>query len=83
MAVDRVISNHVDRVVFDTYRTSAGLGVNQVRVVVWLSRELQGQPGVYGCRHVEATVALRSTVDPEYSLNLGGWLGAAGGFEVD
>ncbi len=83
MAIDRVISANVDRIVFDTYRTTAGLGVNQVRVVVYLSRELQGQPGMFSRRRVETTVALRSTVDPEYSLNLGGWLGTAGGYDVN
>ncbi|HYE04459.1 MAG TPA: prepilin-type N-terminal cleavage/methylation domain-containing protein [Planctomycetota bacterium] len=82
MALDRVVSDDVDRIVFDTYRTAPGLNVNQVRVTIWLSREYHEQPGLYQCQRIEATMALRSTVDPEYSLNLGGWLGSGGSFGV-
>jgi hypothetical protein len=78
--LDRVVSEMVDRIVFETYRTSTELGINQIRVRVWLSRPSEDnlvQPDTY---YAETLVALRSTVDPEYSLRLTDWMGQAGDF---
>lgn len=81
--LDRVLSTDVDRMVIDTYRTLAGLNVNQIRIALYLSKEQIDLPGTYQTYRIEVTMALRSTVDPEYSLNLGDWLGAAGNFGVN
>lgn len=73
----RVLSTMVDRVVIDTYRTAGQLNVNQVRIVLYLSK--LSRSGQVQTRRVEVIAALRSTVDPEYSLRLGDWLGGQGG----
>jgi len=78
---DRVISEQVDRLVVDTYRTAPGLNVNQVRVTLYLSKAQDDGRG-YQTQRVQVTTALRSTVDPEYALNLGDWLGTEGGHTV-
>jgi prepilin-type N-terminal cleavage/methylation domain-containing protein len=83
VTLDRILSTDVDRIVIDTYRTLASLNVNQVRIALYLSKEQLDHPGVYQSYHIEVTAALRSTVDPEYSLNLGDWLGASGAFNVN
>lgn len=77
---DRVLSEAVDRMVVDTYRTASGLNVNQVRITLYLSKAQDGRG--YQTHRVQVTTALRSTVDPEYALNLGEWLGTEGGHEV-
>jgi len=76
--VDAVLSRNVDRFAIDTYRTSADLAVNQVRIRLWLSS--RGEDGRTLTHYTETTVALRSTVDPEYALRLADWLGDAGDF---
>jgi len=68
--VDHVMSRNVDRIVVDTYRTASDLNVNQVRIALYLSHEREDQPGVFATHRAEVTIALRSTVDPEYALNL-------------
>jgi len=78
---DRVISEQVDRLVVDTYRTAPGLNVNQVRVTLYLSKAQDDGRG-YQTQRVQVTTALRSTVDPEYALNLGDWLGTEGRYTV-
>jgi len=83
VVTDQVLSLNIDRLVVDTYRTATGLNVNQVRITVYLSKEYREQPGLFQTQRVEVTAALRSTVDPEYSLNLGDWLGGAGAFNVN
>ena len=80
--VHRVLSSSVDRIVIDTCRTTPVLGVNQVRVRVWLSRPAADNPLTPNTHYAETTIALRSTVDPEYSLRLDDWLGQAGKFEL-
>ncbi|MCX8039325.1 MAG: hypothetical protein RMM29_00380 [Planctomycetota bacterium] len=67
MVVDRVLSDHVVRVVFDTYRTvDAGantvttLSVNQVRVRLYFARPLATDPRVLISRVVETTLAMRA-----------------------
>ena len=77
--VDRVISDKVDRLVVDTYRTSADLNVNQVRITIYMS-EFSHRSQTMQHHRASVTVALRSTVDPEYALNLETWLGEAGSF---
>ena len=74
------ISDDVDRIAIDTYRTDSSLGINQVRIRVWMSRASNSARQPASTRYSEITVALRSTVDPEYSLKLTDWLGSAGGF---
>jgi prepilin-type N-terminal cleavage/methylation domain-containing protein len=83
VTLDRILSTDVDRIVVDTYRTLASLNVNQVRIALYLSKEQIDHPGVFQTYRIEVTAALRSTVDPEYSLNLGDWLGASGAFDVN
>ncbi|MDA3959255.1 MAG: prepilin-type N-terminal cleavage/methylation domain-containing protein [Planctomycetota bacterium] len=81
--VTEEISTEVDRIVFDTYRTSGDLALNQVRVQIWLSRPSDENPLIPVRHYVEQTIALRSTVDPEYSLRLNDWLGKdSGGFSL-
>ena len=74
-----VVSEYVDRLVIDTYRTLATLDINQVRIRVYLSKDAV-DPGTTPVvvLTAECTTALRSTVDPFYSLNLGSWLGPSG-----
>ncbi len=73
-----VLSENVDRIVIDTYRTLSSLNVNQVRIQLYMSKEAVDGGARFVSSRIDATVALRSTVDPEYSLNLGTWLGNAG-----
>ncbi len=77
---DVVLSEAVDRLVVDTYRTAPALNVNQVRITLYLSKAQDGRG--YQTHRVQVTTALRSTVDPEYALNLGDWLGTEGGHTV-
>jgi len=74
-----VVSEYVDRLVIDTYRTLSTLDINQVRIRVYLSKD-PVDPGnnPVVVMTAECTTALRSTVDPFYSLNLGSWLGPSG-----
>lgn len=67
MVVDRVLSDHIVRVVFDTYRTvDAGaprvttLAVNQVRVRLYFVRPLVTDPRTLVSRVVETTVSMRA-----------------------
>ncbi|MFW5698808.1 MAG: PilW family protein [Planctomycetota bacterium] len=79
--VDQVLSTSVDRLQVDTYRTDAALQVNQVRFTLYMSKRPTSESGGVRAMHkVSVTVALRSTVDPEYALNLETWLGEAGHF---
>ncbi len=79
--VDQVLSTSVDRLQVDTYRTDAALQVNQVRFTLYMSKRPTAEAGGSRATHkVSVTVALRSTVDPEYALNLETWLGEAGHF---
>lgn len=79
---DVVLSDLVDRIVIDTYRTSSDLSVNQIRVRLWLSRRSDDNPLIPTTYYAESTIALRSTVDPEYSLSLGDWLGRSGSSSI-
>jgi hypothetical protein len=74
-----IVSEYVDRLVVDTYRTLSSLDINQMRIRLYLSKDSvdPGSNPVLSTT-VECTCALRSTVDPNYSLNLGSWLGPAG-----
>ena len=82
IVTDRVLSRYVDRIVFDTYRTTTGLAVDQIRLTVYLSRE--DEAGVLYTHSASITVAMRSTVDPNYSQSIDDWLGDAGlrGFDL-
>jgi len=82
LQVDRVLSTNVDRVRFDTYRTDARLNLNQIRVTLWLSREIVAQPGIYLTQTVEVTAALRSTSDGLNPVDLQSRLGPGGAFGV-
>jgi len=82
LRLERVISTDVDRIQIDSYRTAADLGVNQLRVRVWLSRPSRDQSEVPITHYAERIIAMRSTVDPEYSLRLDDWLGTAGEFDL-
>jgi type II secretory pathway pseudopilin PulG len=79
LTVEQVISDKVDRIVVDTYRTDENLALNQIRIAVYCSTYVQqtDELQTYNC---SITIALRSTVDPEYANNLQTWLGAAGSF---
>lgn len=79
--LDEVLSTHVDRIVFDTYRTAPELKVNQVRVRLFMSQRLESSRMRVSHR-AEMVVAMRSTVDPEYALRLADWLGTAGDFTL-
>lgn len=82
MQLDKVLSENVDRIQFDTYRTLASLNLNQVRVRIWLSREDTGQPGRYLTRFIDITAALRSTSDGLAQVDLQTRLGPGGAFGV-
>jgi len=74
-----VISEYVDRLVIDTYRTLSTLDINQVRIRVYMSKDsVDAGTSPVVTMTSECTTALRSTVDPFYSLNLGSWLGPSG-----
>lgn len=67
MLVDRVLSDDVTRIVFDTYRTVdfgatevTTLGVNQVRVRLFLARRQVTNPSVVVSHVVEAIVNMRA-----------------------
>ncbi len=59
--LDRVLSTNVDRLVVNTYRTDATLGIHQVRITLYLSRALED--GRLLTDVVEATAAMRSVFD--------------------
>lgn len=75
MVVDRVVSDKVDRITFDTFRTDrqpdlntpgayvSGLEINQVRVRIFLSKKGSVDIGAPQHRVVEATLTMRSTSD--------------------
>lgn len=67
MVIDKVLSDDVVRVVFDTFRTvDAGapqvttLGINQVRVRLYLARRQVTNPDVIISRLVETTLSMRA-----------------------
>lgn len=67
MVIDKVLSDDVVRVVFDTYRTVdegsaqvTALGINQVRVRLYLARRQVTNPDVIISRLVETTLSMRA-----------------------
>ena len=76
-----LLSRHVDRVVFNTSRTSPSLDVDQIGVEIYLSR--RNESSVVNARKITFIVAMRSTVDPEYSENIDAWLGTKGNFPIN
>lgn len=63
MVIDKVLSDDVVRVVFDTYRTVnnlADLGLNQVRVRLYLARRQVTNPQIVIHRVVETTLSMRA-----------------------
>jgi prepilin-type N-terminal cleavage/methylation domain-containing protein len=90
MVVDRVISDKVDRITFDTFRTDAivdpnnplqtisGLEINQVRMRIFLSKKSTVDIGAAQKLVVEATVSMRSTSDTNAINDLMGQLGDGG-----
>jgi type II secretory pathway component PulJ len=62
MKVDRVISDHVVRVMFDTFRTDPRLDVNQVRVVLYLVRPHLRKPNAFYTHRVDSVLAMRSRI---------------------
>jgi hypothetical protein len=62
MKIDRVLSDDVTRVVFDTFRTDASLDINQVRVRIYLARQSVSQPELVVYRVADSVVALRAKV---------------------
>jgi hypothetical protein len=80
LVVDRVISDKVDRITFDTFRsdTAGALEVNQVRVRVFLSKLPSGSLGPPTHRIVEATLGMRSTSDSGALNTLTPLLGSGG-----
>jgi prepilin-type N-terminal cleavage/methylation domain-containing protein len=90
LVVDRVISDKVDRITFDTYRTDqipdpnnaalkiSGLEINQIRVRIFLSKKSSVDTGAPQKRIIEATIALRSTSDSSVVTNLTPMLGRGG-----
>lgn len=90
MVVDRVISDKVDRITFDTFRTDAqddpnnpgtmisGLEINQVRVRLFLSKKGSVDIGATQKLVIEATVSMRSTSDTNAINDIMGQLGDGG-----
>ncbi len=74
------ISRYVDRVVFDTYRTHPSLDVDQLRVEIYLSR--RNDVGNVNFHKATMIMAMRSTVDPQYSEHIDSWLGKSGEYPV-
>ncbi len=79
--LDQIISYNVDRIILDTYRTKQGLGVDQIHITIFFSMDDEQQRTT--TFRTQGTVALRSTVDPEYSENIDEWLGNGGSFQVE
>lgn len=77
----QVVSRYVDRIVFDNYRTHAGLDVDQLRVEIYFSR--RNESGNFNHLKSSMTVAMRSTVDPQYSEHIDSWLGTGGNYPVE
>lgn len=83
MVIDRVLSDDVVRVVFDTYRTvDAGaaqvtaLGINQVRVRLYLARRQVTNPDVVVHRVVETTLSMRARSSGGDMDSIAGTLGS-------
>lgn len=94
MVVDRVLSDKVDRITFDTFRTDrmpnpnfpasstqqfiSGLEINQVRVRLFLSKRSSVDMGAAQRLMVEATLSMRSTSDTNAINDLATQLGTGG-----
>lgn len=77
MVVDRVVSDKVDRITFDTFRTDqqpdlnnpgptnfvSGLEINQIRIRIFMSKRGTVDIGAAQHRVIEATLTMRSTSD--------------------
>ncbi|HYE05329.1 MAG TPA: prepilin-type N-terminal cleavage/methylation domain-containing protein [Planctomycetota bacterium] len=77
-ALDAVLSTNVDRLVANTYRTDATLGVDQIRITLYLSRTLDD--GTLVTDVVEATAAMRSIFNALDPVGVQLRLGEAGTF---
>ena len=80
MKIDRVVSDHVVRIVFDTFRTDEALDVNQVRVRVSLLRENLRRPGTFYAHAIDCVLAMRARIsrrDDDFT-RLGGDAGHVG-----
>lgn len=76
---DQTLSDLVTRIDFDSYRSDTTLGLNQVRVRLWLALPARSVAPPF-THYYEFTIAMRSTVDPTFANDLQGWLGSAGSF---
>ncbi len=76
--LDAVLSTNVDRLVVNTYRTDATLGVDQIRITIYLSRALDD--GTLITDVVEATAAMRSIFNALNPTGIQQRLGEGGSF---
>lgn len=62
MKVDRVLSEHVARILFDTFRTDSTLDVNQVRVRIYFARPSVADPKLVLFRTIDTVIGMRAKV---------------------
>ena len=71
MAIDAILSNHVTRIVFDTYRTVSTLDINQIKVRIYFARRSERNPSLIVRKIYETVVCMRgrnSGPDKDFSL---------------
>ncbi len=76
--LDAVLSTNVDRLVVNTFRTDATLGVDQIRITIYLSQALDD--GTLITDVVEASAAMRSVFNALNPTGIQQRLGAGGSF---
>jgi prepilin-type N-terminal cleavage/methylation domain-containing protein len=65
MVIDQVLSEHVVRVVFDTYRTVDDLEINEIRVRLYLARRQTSHHSLILHRTVESILTMRGKCTSE------------------
>jgi hypothetical protein len=71
MAIDAILSNHVTRIVFDTYRTVSTLDINHIKVRLYFARRSERNPSLIVRKIYETVVCMRgrnSGPDKDFSL---------------
>jgi hypothetical protein len=64
MVIDQILSDDTVRIVFDTYRTTTDLEVNEVRVRIYLARGQTSDPALLIRRTVECILTMRGKSSP-------------------
>jgi len=81
MQVQQVLSDHVARVVFNTFRTDPGLELNQIGVRIYFARASILDPTLVLTRIVDTVIAMRTRASESDASEIQVWVNNTVGFD--